>query len=123
MVQWRRNGTNLSDGPTGHGSYIFGSTTNYLQLLSVQPEDAGDYDVIVTDSCGSVTSTAATLTVIACLPGDMNLDGERDDEDVQGFVNCVLGSSAPTCFCADMDASGSVNGGDVGLFVPLLLGT
>ena len=34
-----------------------------LPLTNVQPADAGDYSVVVTNSYGSVTSAVATLTV------------------------------------------------------------
>lgn len=53
--QWRRNSQNLS-GTT--------ATTATLMLSSVQAADAGSYDVVVTNAAGSVTSDAATLTVI-----------------------------------------------------------
>ncbi|MGH9938906.1 MAG: immunoglobulin domain-containing protein [Blastocatellia bacterium] len=50
--QWRKNGVNLP-----------GATTNGLTLLNVTANDAGSYDVVVTNACGTVTSTAATLEV------------------------------------------------------------
>jgi alpha-tubulin suppressor-like RCC1 family protein len=50
--QWRKNGTNLS-----------GATTTSITISNVQPADAGNYDVIVSNGAGSLTSTAATLTV------------------------------------------------------------
>ena len=51
--QWQFAGTNLS-----------GETTTTLQLTNVQPAQAGDYNVIVTNSAGAVTSTVATLTLL-----------------------------------------------------------
>ncbi len=57
--QWRKNDTNLSN--TGN---ISGATTATLTLANVQPTDAGNYSVVVTDAYESVTSTTATLTVI-----------------------------------------------------------
>ncbi|MFO1488510.1 MAG: immunoglobulin domain-containing protein [Verrucomicrobiota bacterium] len=50
--QWRQNGTNLSFG-----------TAASLSLTNVSFDQAGDYDVIVTNSVGSVTSSVAVLTV------------------------------------------------------------
>lgn len=50
--QWRKNGTALS-----------GATGATLTLPSALTTDAGSYDVIVTDTVGSATSSAATLTV------------------------------------------------------------
>jgi hypothetical protein len=51
--QWRFNGTNLS-----------GATSAVVQLANVQPSNAGDYSVGVSNAFGIVTSTAATLTVV-----------------------------------------------------------
>jgi hypothetical protein len=50
--QWRKD-----------GSDILGETNSSYTINPVAAGDAGDYDVVVTDDCGSVTSDAATLTV------------------------------------------------------------
>lgn len=50
--QWRKNGTTIS-----------GATAATLTLSNVQTTDAASYSVVVSNSVGSVTSTAATLTV------------------------------------------------------------
>lgn len=50
--QWRRNGLPIS-----------GATDDTLFFPSVQTTDAGVYSVVVTTSCGSITSNNATLTV------------------------------------------------------------
>lgn len=50
--QWLKNGTNL-----------MGETASSLSIASAQPEDAGDYSVIVTTPAGTATSTVATVTV------------------------------------------------------------
>ena len=56
--QWRKDGVDLSDG----GS-ISGATTATLTIDPLSFDDAGSYDVVVTDSCGPVTSNSATLAV------------------------------------------------------------
>ena len=56
--QWRKNGTPLSDGGT-----ISGTTTATLSINPAGFPDAGTYDVLVTDSCTSGASNAATLSV------------------------------------------------------------
>ena len=56
--QWRKGGVPLSDGGT-----ISGSQTATLTIDPVSFDDAGSYDVVVTDACGSVTSNAATMSV------------------------------------------------------------
>ena len=55
--QWRLGGTNLS---AANGAS--------LALTNVQSAQAGDYDVVINNSGGSVTSTVAHLTVQASAP-------------------------------------------------------
>ncbi len=55
--QWRRNGLNLA-----------GATAASLTLPNVAFNAGGDYTVVVTNALGSVTSTAATLTVNPIAP-------------------------------------------------------
>ncbi|MFP4662115.1 MAG: immunoglobulin domain-containing protein [Halanaerobiales bacterium] len=52
---------------------IDGEIENTLTLENVQPSDAGDYSVLVSNSEGSVTSNTATLTLLD-LPEISNLD-------------------------------------------------
>jgi sugar lactone lactonase YvrE len=52
--QWRKNGTAIA-----------GAIGSSLTLPAVQSSDAASYDVVVTNSMGSVTSAAAGLRVIA----------------------------------------------------------
>ncbi|MEO6996394.1 MAG: immunoglobulin domain-containing protein [Lacunisphaera sp.] len=55
--QWNHNGSPLS-----------GATSQVLSLPLVKDGDAGNYTVTVTNSLGSATSAAATLTVEAAVP-------------------------------------------------------
>ena len=50
--QWRKGGVDLT-----------GEESNTLVIDPVTTGDAGDYDVVVSDDCGSVTSIAATVSV------------------------------------------------------------
>ncbi|MFN8003068.1 MAG: immunoglobulin domain-containing protein [Acidobacteriota bacterium] len=50
--QWRKNGAPIS-----------GATNSSFAIPAAAAADAGSYDVVVTGSCGTVTSSAATLTV------------------------------------------------------------
>ena len=50
--QWRFNGTNIS-----------GATSSAYTVSNVQATDSGNYDVILTNNYGSVTSLIALLTV------------------------------------------------------------
>lgn len=56
--QWQFNGTNLASG-----------TNALLTLTNVQASQAGNYQVVVTNVAGGVTSAVAVLTVTACTPG------------------------------------------------------
>lgn len=57
--QWRKGAAPIS-----------GATGATLTLTNVQTANAGDYDVVVTNSAGSVTSAVATLTVNAAPTND-----------------------------------------------------
>ena len=56
--QWQLNGTNLTD-----NARVTGSQSTNLTISSVMVSDAGNYQAIVTNACGSVTSAPAVLTV------------------------------------------------------------
>jgi len=61
----------------------------------------------------------------ACMtcPGDMDGSNGIDARDIQAFVNCFIAGPTigPSCGCADLDASTTVDSADVGLFVAQLL--
>ena len=57
--QWHKDGVALEDGPN-----IAGALTPTLTLSQVLQQDAGGYNVVVTNAQGSVTSGVASLTVI-----------------------------------------------------------
>lgn len=56
--QWRKNGTTLSN-----SGNVLGATASALTLTGVQTNDVGNYQVVVGNSVGAVTSLVATLTV------------------------------------------------------------
>ena len=57
--QWNVNGTNTTD----DGQFVFGSTNATLTLSNVQPAQAGNVFVVITNMAGSITSSVVTLTV------------------------------------------------------------
>ena len=59
VYQWLKNGAPLAD-----GGNVSGSATATLNLSAVSAGDAAGYSVIVSNSLGSATSPAATLTVL-----------------------------------------------------------
>jgi uncharacterized repeat protein (TIGR03803 family) len=71
--QWLKNGQPIVD-----GGNVSGATTSTLALANVQPNDAGEFSVIVSNSAGTVTSSVAILA----LPADSDGDGIPDDVDL-----------------------------------------
>ena len=61
--QWQFNGVGLTNGGSASGA-----TTASLTLENVQPAQAGNYTVVVSNAAGSVTSSNALLTVTPILP-------------------------------------------------------
>ncbi len=120
--QWRKQGNPLVD-----GGNISGSTTAALTISPVSFADAGDYDVVVNNSCGSTTSAAASLSVWAL--GDMNCDGTVDFGDINPFVLAMEGEGLyygqyASCnwYNADMNGDTFVDFGDINPFVARLSG-
>jgi photosystem II stability/assembly factor-like uncharacterized protein len=56
--RWRKDTVPLSD-----GGNISGATTDTLMVNPTSATDSGSYDVVITGSCGNMTSNAATLAV------------------------------------------------------------
>lgn len=61
--RWRKNGTDLADGGNIHGS-----ATASLTLSPTALGDSGSYDCRIVDPCGTLMTSAATLTVLAASP-------------------------------------------------------
>jgi choice-of-anchor B domain-containing protein len=103
--QWRRNNVALAN-----GGAISGATTPTLTISGVQPGDEGQYDVLITASCGSVLSDAALLTIGGCDSIDFNNDGLFPDNlDLQDFVDVFGGgpcSNDPNCNDIDFNNDG-----------------
>jgi hypothetical protein len=96
--QWRRNGVDLVE-----GGQFTGVTTSTLTVNPALAGDAGSYDCVVTDACGSTTSDAATLAVDSA---DADSDGTPDCAD--GCPNDPNKIAAGVCGCgvADTDSDG-----------------
>lgn len=99
--QWRLDGEPLTDG----GPYA-GVNQPTLSVLA-DTAVAGEYDCVMTNSCGSVDSVGALLTVLNRCLGDTDADGDCDFVD----LNRVLSDfgSAPTnpgVYRGDLDTDG-----------------
>ncbi|MBX9736269.1 MAG: hypothetical protein K2X32_05030 [Phycisphaerales bacterium] len=91
-VQWQRNGVNITNGPAGAspgGGFVSGAagplpspTTGAPMMLTItgaQPGDSGQYTAVFTSACDSVTSSVASVAVIAvpvfrCTAADIAYD-------------------------------------------------
>jgi hypothetical protein len=107
--QWRRNGINISVGSNPSAA------TPTLTLTNVQAANAGNYDCVVTNACGTATSSVGVLTVtpVCCDDLDFNNDGSSfDPQDIEAFLSvfsegpCVPGGA--TCNDIDFNNDGSL---------------
>ena len=83
---WRRAGIVVTN-----GGAVSGQGTSILTLTNPTAADAGNYDVIVSGTCGTTTSTAATVTVNV-LP------------TISGILNVCVGSATTLAGSGTADA-------------------
>lgn len=76
--RWQKDGINL------------GSTNNTLVIASAQPQNTGEYRVICTGPFNSVTSSVATLEVLADLVGPTVYRAIRDNGFGPNSINLVF---------------------------------
>lgn len=92
--EWRRNGIALADGPggaspgggivAGAAGHLTASQPIKLTISGIQPSDAGEYVLVVSNVCGSDSSFAATVEVqgASLCAGDVDGSGAVDLRDV-----------------------------------------
>jgi hypothetical protein len=114
--QWRKDGGNIG-----------GATGSSYTISAVLATDAGSYDCVVTNGCGSAPSAAAALTV--WVRGDTNCDGSLNFRDINAFVLAEEGQVAydtayPACrhMTADINGDAAVTFLDINPFIALLTG-
>jgi pectin methylesterase-like acyl-CoA thioesterase len=97
-LRWQFNGDNVSDGATGNGSTLSGSTAGTLMIANAQAADSGTYSLVASNRAGVVTNSM-TLTVSSgnVAPG---IVGPSDQTVVQSsnatFSASVSGLPLPT---------------------------
>jgi hypothetical protein len=87
------------------------SRTSQLRLGFYSGTWQGSYRCVVTNACGSVTTTVADVSEPFC-PADYNSDGGVDGADVEVFFGDWESGEAR----ADVNRDGGVDGGDVETF-------
>ena len=112
--RWRRNGTDLANGPSVGGGTISGATAATLTITNVGVAD-GDarYSCLVSNACGSTASIAAMLTVDPRCPADFDNDGFVTGIDFDLYVQAFEAGD----MSADFDEDGFISGVDFDLFV------
>lgn len=75
MYQWKLEGVNIP-----------GAANPALLLLGVDAGDAGTYRCDVTNTCGTVTSSDAVVTVESACACDWNSDGSLSSQDFFDFI-------------------------------------
>ena len=98
--QWRFTGTNIG-----------GATTNSYTRTNSQTNDAGNYDVVVTNLSGSVTSQWAALQVNQIQTGTLTTLAGWDVSVLSGYGASPL---APTTNAAGITVVGLTRGAGVG---------
>ena len=61
--QWFKGNDSISDGTTPDGSVLTGTNTFQLRIANGHPSDVGSYSCHITGACGSITTTAANVTL------------------------------------------------------------
>ncbi len=111
--QWRLNGIDLA-----------GADDDTYVISLVSEQDYGDYDVVVTDSCGEATSAVASLTVDLCPPPGVRFTitkvavsgdepPEAPGESFTSFAaaNPSISAAGEVAFKGNFDGSASGNEG------------
>ncbi|MBN8596788.1 MAG: hypothetical protein J0L78_03850 [Planctomycetes bacterium] len=117
--QWRRNGIPLDEGPQPSGAVVAGSRSRLMRIFGFSFDDAGNFDVVITGSCGTTITPVANTHV--CRP-DLSCDGIVSDSDFPIFVDaynildCADPVMPPSC-PADFNEDGFVDDADFVLFV------
>ncbi|TAJ18205.1 MAG: hypothetical protein EPO68_08275, partial [Planctomycetota bacterium] len=98
--QWRQNTVDLTNG----GSFA-GATSATLTVNPASAAEAGSYDCVVTNACGSDTSSAAVLAIDTA---DTDGDGTADCND--GCPSDPNKIAPGACGCGVSDADGDGDG-------------
>lgn len=113
-LQWRLDGVDIS-----------GATGPSYTIDSVTLADAGLYDVVASNSCATVASDTATLTVHIPGAGDYDLDCDVDLLDYTAWPACMSGPGgglAAGCAPFDFDQDNDVDTSDFAVLQEVFTG-
>lgn len=113
--QWKRFGVPIVDGPGPGGIVITGATTPVLVIENIRHIFEGSITCELMDDCASISSAAASLTVIV---GDFNCSGTTSVQDVFDYLEAYFSGAA----LADVNASGTLTVQDLFDFLELYFG-
>jgi hypothetical protein len=82
--QWLFNGTNLANGAFG-GTTISGANSNILTIGNITVNNAGPYQLLVTNSVGVTTSSVVNIKFLPATLVGRWLSGSQNMTDVSGF--------------------------------------
>lgn len=131
--QWRRYTVPLTNSPVADPSAaatrtITGATSDALTITRIAIADAGKFDCVITNPCGSITTRVVTVEVSeraqVCCRVDFNGDADVNADDLGDFLNCYFQhtSTGPACIDADVNNDGDVNADDIADFVAAAFG-
>lgn len=100
--QWRHNEVEIP-----------GENSRSILVTEINPDDAGSYDCIVTNTCGDVITRSRTLTVCA---GDVTCDGAINLSDLAVLLS-YFGSGATGYNQGDLDGDGHVGLADLAVLL------
>ncbi len=96
--QWQLDGTNLVNGGTNYligGTHIIGATNATLTISTVESNDSGNYQVIVTNFAGSVTSTPPALLTVTNNPPTITTQPTSQTVAISSNVAFSVNGPAP----------------------------
>jgi hypothetical protein len=93
--RWQKDGTNLTN-----GGRISGATSNVLTIATTVTNDEGGYSVSLSNIVGSLTSSAATLTILVPATITSATDATGRQGAFFSFTNTATGTT-PITFGAD----------------------
>lgn len=107
--QWKKNGTNLANGPAAGGGTWSGVQSGVMTLTGVGPADDGRYQCVISNACG----TEMTAVVQLGCAGDFNGVGGVTVADIFGFLSAWFANDP----AADFNGSGTVTVADIFAFL------